>query len=274
MSQRRTVFYVSDRTGITAEMLGKSLLTQFRSIAFDKRVMPFIDNEEKAHAAAAEINRQAREQSQRPLVLSTLIDPAVRQIIFTANGFSLDLFEDFISRLEAELGVESSHAQGLTHGMVDQLVYDRRMAAVNFALSGDDGSDTACYAQADIILIGVSRSGKTPTCLYLAMQYMLLAANYPLTPDDFDHGLPADLLARRSKLFGLTLAPERLAKIRAERRPGSAYAEIETCRRELRAAHDVFMQQRIPFLDTTSMSVEEIAVTILHRSGLASRSSS
>lgn len=265
---RRIVFYVSDRTGITAELLGKSLLSQFPGVEFEKRVMPFIDSEEKAHAAAAEINRQASEQAQRPLVFSTLIDPVVRQIILTANGFCLDLFENFISRLETELDIESSHAQGLAHGMVDQLVYDKRMAAVNFALRGDDGSDTACYSNADIILVGVSRSGKTPTCLYLAMQYRLFAANYPLTADDFATGLPSAVCAQRSKLFGLTLAPERLAKIRAERRPGSAYADLETCRREVGAAQDIFSQQRIPFLDTTSMSVEEIAVTIVHRSGL------
>lgn len=273
MTNRRTVFYISDRTGITAEMFGRSLLTQFRGIEFDKRVMPFVDSPEKARAAADEINRSARAQPQRPLVLSTLIDPAVREIIMAADGFSLDLFEDFISRLESELGVESSHAQGLTHGMVDQLVYDRRMAAVNFALNADDGGDPASYAQADLILIGVSRSGKTPTCLYLAMQYVLRTANYPLTQDDFEHGLPRAVAHQRSKLFGLTLSPERLTKIRNERRPGGSYADIEVCTREIRAAEDLFQQQRIAFLDTTAMSVEEIAVTILHRSGLASHTS-
>ncbi len=268
MSIQRTVFFVSDRTGITAEMLGKTLLSQFPGVAFDKHTLPFVDTAEKAHAALVQINTAASKKAARPLVISTLIDADIRAIINTANGLCLDLFAGFIGRLEAELGMESSHALGLTHGIGNELIYEKRMAAVNYALANDDGITSANYNEADVILIGVSRTGKTPACLYLAMQYIVTAANYPLTPDDVGLGIPKPLAPHRAKLYGLTIKPERLAKIRHARKPDSRYAELENCRREVAAAEDMFQAQRIPYLDTSLMSVEEIAISILHKMGL------
>lgn len=272
MKPRRTVFFVSDRTGITLEALGKTLLTQFPGIDFHKRILPFVDTDEKARAALAEINDTARADAQRPIVLSTLIHARLRAIVAAADALCLDLFEGFLSQLQAELHVRPSYEPGLSHGMGSQVAYEARMAAVNYTLAHDDGMTTANDADADLILVGVSRSGKTPTCLYLAMQYGVRAANYPLTPDDFaSPELPKPLAPLRDKLFGLTIAPERLAAIRNERKPGSRYASLDNCREEIRAAERLLRHAGVPLLDTTAMSVEEIAITILHQTGLAAR---
>jgi hypothetical protein len=272
MQPRRTVFFVSDRTGISAETLGKTLLTQFPNIELRKRTLPFIDTPDKARSALTEINNAAESDPERPVVFSTLIDPALRTILGGSRALTLDLFEGFIPRLQTELHQTATPAVGLTHGMGSRSAYEQRMAALNYALAHDDGITTSNYESADVILVGVSRTGKTPTCLYLGMQYGVRAANYPLTPDDFEHHLlPKPLLPFRAKLFGLTITPERLAAIRHERRPNSTYASVENCRAELHAAEKLLRDEKLPVLDTSAMSVEEIAITILHRTGLASR---
>ena len=269
---QRTVFFVSDRTGITAELLGKTLLTQFPGVQFRKRTLPFVDTLEKVQTALAEIDDTARREGTRPIVFSTLIDEKLRARISSAAALYLDLFADFISQLEKELGQVSSHALGLSHGMGDELEYQKRMEAVNYTLLHDDGGNTANYERAEVILAGVSRTGKTPTCLYLAMQYGVYAANYPLTPDDFSgHTLPKSLTAHKSRLYGLTITAERLAKIRNERKPGSQYAALENCQSEIRAAESLLRQAHVPILDTTTMSVEEIAISILYGTGLIKR---
>jgi len=272
MNSQRTVFFVSDRTGITAEHVGKTLLTQFPDVNFRKLSLPFIDTVEKARAACMEINNTALQEGRRPIVLSTLINEDTRAEIATADALCLDLFAGFISRLESELGLESSHALGLSHGMGSEVAYQIRMDAVNYTVTHDDGVSTDTYDRADVILVGVSRTGKTPTCIYLGMQYGIFAANYPLTPDDFaDHALPKPLVPYRAKLYGLTIHPERLTKIRSERRPGSRYASLENCRFETRAGETLLRQEHIPILDTTIKSVEEIAISILYGAGLSKR---
>ncbi len=269
MTISRTVFFVSDGTGITAEMLGRTLLSQFPGIAFGRFTLPFVDTPEKARKARAEIDRAAREGA-RPIVFSTLIEPAEKSVVASSDALFLDLFDRFISPLEAELGVESSHMLGLSHGIGNHGAYQERINAVNFTLAHDDGATTANFDQADVILIGVSRSGKTPTCLYLSMQYGVKAANYPLTPEDFgEPGLPKPLLPFRHKLFGLAIAPERLSQIRNQRRPDSGYASPENCRYETRRAEALYRSEGIRFVDTTTKSVEEIAITVLHEAGLS-----
>jgi regulator of PEP synthase PpsR (kinase-PPPase family) len=269
MKSTRTVFFVSDRTGITAEILGRTLLTQFRDVEFHKHTLPFVDTVEKARTALKEINDRARRENPRPLIFSTLIDDKVREIIQTADGLCIDLFAGFIQRLETELGIESSRALGLSHGIGDELAYQKRIDAIHYALLHDDGLGAANYTAAEVILVGVSRTGKTPTSLYLAMQYGIHAANYPLTPDDFGSTrLPAPLAPFRDKLYGLTINPERLARIRNERKPGSSYASLENCRKELDAANAIMKTAGLRILDTSTKSVEEIAISILHDTGL------
>ena len=263
----RSAFFVSDRTGLTAEVLGRSLLSQFEGMAFHRITLRYIDTEDKARAAVAQINAAADADGLRPLVFSTLTTPALRTIIGESNALMLDLFEMFITPIEAELGAQSSHAIGRSHRA--GATYTSRMDAVNFALDHDDGGISRHLERAGIVLVGVSRCGKTPTSLYLALQFGIYAANYPLVEEDFAaSALPAALLPLHRKLFGLTIRPERLQQIRAERAPDSRYAALETCRREVQQAEGMMRQSGIPFLDVTSMSVEEIATTIVHQRGL------
>lgn len=267
MNKTRTAFFISDRTGITAENLGHSLLSQFEGVQIKRVRLPFLDSVEKARDALAQINETSLTDGQRPLIFSTLILPAVRNIIEQSDALFLDLFEMFIVPLEAELGISSSHAVGRSHAADTN--YNSRMDAVNYALNHDDGGVTRDLHLADIILVGVSRCGKTPTSLYLAMQYGISAANYPLVPEDFaSEALPQVLKPLRSKLHGLTISPERLHQIRTERSPNSNYAALANCQLEVKQAENLMRFANIPYLDVTTMSVEEIATTILHQTGL------
>ena len=273
MPHRRTVFFVSDRTGITAEMLGSSLLTQFEDFAFHRVTIPFVDGDDRVADAIRQINENAQAEGRRPIVISSVVDEAMSaRIRREANALTLDFFQVFISPLEAELGAKSSHAAGRSHGIADSHVYFARMDAINFTQSHDDGATTRDLAKAQVILVGVSRCGKTPTSLYLALQFGIHAANFPLTPDDFtNRRLPASVVPYRDKLFGLTIQPERLREIREERRPASKYASLDNCRYEVREAEAMMTRERIPTLDTTTKSIEEIATTILHRARLERR---
>jgi len=270
MPERRTVFFLSDRTGITAEMLGNSLLTQFDEIAFQRVTIPFVDSAERIAEAIRQVNDTAEREGRRPIVISSVVDEVMSEMIRReANALTLDLFQVFIQPLEAELGAKSSHTAGRSHGIANSHVYFARMEAINFTQAHDDGATTRELGKAQVILVGVSRCGKTPTSLYLALQFGIRAANFPLTPDDFsDRRLPASVMPFRDKLFGLTIQPERLREIREERRPGSKYAALDNCRYEVREAEALIVRENIPMLDTTTKSIEEIATTILHRAKL------
>ena len=269
MTDKRTAFFVSDRTGITAEMLGHSLLTQFESVHFEEVTLPFVDSVEKARDVVRQINQLAEKERSRPIVISTLVNTDIAEVVRAANALFLDCFEIFISPLEKELGVRASHAVGRSHSVNDFVNYHHRIESVNYTLSHDDGVSTRDLTQADVILVGVSRCGKTPTCLYLAMQYGVRAANYPLVPEDFSTSqLPTHLRPLRPRLYGLTIRPERLQQIRNERRPGSKYAEIKQCRWELDQADKLFRRDAIPVQNTTHTSIEEIASKILSELGI------
>jgi hypothetical protein len=272
MTEKRTAFFVSDRTGITAEMLGHSLLTQFESVRFQEVTLPFVDSVEKARDVVRQINELADKEPARPIVISTLVNTDVAEVVRAANALFLDCFEIFISPLEKELGVGASHAVGRSHSVNDFVNYHHRIESVNYTLSHDDGISTRDLTQADVILVGVSRCGKTPTCLYLAMQYGVRAANYPLVPEDFSTTqLPAHLRPLRARLYGLTIRPERLQQIRNERRPGSKYATLANCEFEVGAAEALMLQEGIRVLDVTTKSVEELATTILLEAKLVRR---
>jgi regulator of PEP synthase PpsR (kinase-PPPase family) len=272
MTQPRSAFFVSDRTGITAEMLGHSLLTQFDDVRFNEVTLPFVDTVEKARDVVEKINRQGTADGCRPIVISTLARTEIARVIGQANALFLDCFEMFISPLEREIGVRASHAVGRSHSVSDFVNYHRRIESVNYTLSHDDGLATRDLSDADVVLVGVSRCGKTPTCLYLSMQFGIRAANYPLIPEDFaTKQLPAQLRPLRGRLHGLTIRPERLQEIRNERRPNSQYATLANCEFEVREAEALMRQEKIPFLDATSKSVEELATTILQEAKLVRR---
>ncbi len=268
MSSPRPVFYVSDGTGITAETMGHSLLTQFGGVRFLTDRMPFVDSPDKARAAVAEIVSAGETHGQRPIVVNSCVDPELNRILAESGALMLDVFAPFIAPLEAELGTSRESRVGQAHGMVDFDTYHRRINAMNFALAHDDGMSVN-YDEAEVILVAVSRAGKTPTCIYLALHYGIRAANYPLTPEDLEQDrLPRHLKPHRGKLFGLTIDPQRLHQVRQERRPNSRYAELETCKREVAAAETMLRMEGVPTLSTTHASIEEISSRILEHLGI------
>ncbi|MEM7432583.1 MAG: pyruvate, water dikinase regulatory protein [Pseudomonadota bacterium] len=268
----RTVYFLSDQTGVTAETLGHSLLTQFEGQPFRQVTLPFIDTEDKARDAVTRINEAAAGAPLRPIIFSTLVQENFRAIVRQAEGLHLDIFDVFLEPMEKELGASASYEPGKAHGMSDMNAYMKRIEATNFALANDDGGVSRNYDMADVILLGVSRSGKTPTCLYLALQYGVYAANYPLTEDEFESGdLPEFLTKQKHKLFGLNIAPERLRQIRKERRPLGNYSTAQQVRYELRASDRIFKRYNIPYVNTTEFSIEEIASRILDSTGVERR---
>jgi regulator of PEP synthase PpsR (kinase-PPPase family) len=263
-SVQRSVFFISDGTGITAETLGLSLLAHFPEVAFRLTRLPFIDTMDKALACLPVIEQAAREDGMRPILLTTLVSDEVRAIFEGAEGVELDLFKTFIVPLGQELGFQPTRGIGQARRVEDNIGYRDRIAAINYALEHDDGASERHLSEADVILVGVSRSGKTPTTLYLAMQFGVKAANYPLIPEDFERGrLPKVLESYREKLFGLTIRAERLHEIRSERRPNSQYALLDNCRAEVTHAETLMHREGISWLDSTSKSVEEIAALVM-----------
>lgn len=266
----RPVFIVSDGTAITAETLAHSVMTQFPDLVYDQQRIPFIDTPEKAHQVAKRIERTLNETGVRPLVFSTFVDPEIsKEFLKTAPGFQVELFRSFVGPMERELGMKSTHTVGATHKIRNEERYNKRIAAIDYTLTHDDGQTNRGLDQAEVILVGVSRSGKTPTSLFLAMQFGIKVANYPLIPEDFDRGeLPPALEPLRDKLFGLSIKPERLSEIRNERRPGSYYASIENCRKEIEEAEELMRRNGIEWLNSTTKSIEEIAATIIAKQHL------
>ncbi len=262
-SAARTVFFVSDGTGITAETFGHSVLSQFE-LRFRQVRLPFIDTMDKAHDAARKINEAFASDGRRPIIFSTLVKADLSAVIRKSSGMHMDLIQTFVAPLEQELGVMSTHTIGRSHNIVDSEEYKNRIEAINYSLAHDDGQSHKNLSSADVILVGVSRSGKTPTSLYLAMQYGIKAANYPLIPDDFERDkLPSALYEFKNKIFGLSITPERLSEIRNERRAGSKYAAIENCRYEVNEAEKMMKREGIRWLSSTTKSIEEISTTIL-----------
>ncbi len=260
----RTVFFVSDGTGISAETFGNAILALFEASVRRVR-LPFLDSVDKAHQAVRQINHTAEVEGKRPLVFTTVVNDEVLDVFqHHCRGMLLDMFGTFVQPLEEELGIKSNHRVGRFSDASKSKAYHDRIEAINYSLAHDDGQSDKDLESADVILVGVSRSGKTPTSLYLAMQYGLKASNYPLIPEDFERRkLPPALVAHRKKLFGLTIAPDRLSEIRNERRPNSRYADLENCRNVGAEAEAMMRREGIRWLSTTTKSIEEIATTIL-----------
>ena len=265
---RRTVFFVSDSTGITAETIGNSILAQFEGVQFDGHRIAFVDTPDKAQAAALRIKTVYAQNDERPIVVNTVVDPQLCEIIAESGALMIDVLAPFIGTLELELGARRSGAVNRAHGMVDFNQYEARIDATNYALAHDDGIDVD-YTQSDVVLVGVSRVGKTPTCLYMALHYGVKAANYPLTDEDLERDrLPRRLEGCRNRLYGLTIDPIRLAQVREARRPGSSYAKLDRCTHELAVADRIFRRENIPSLNTTHTSIEEIGSKIMAHLGI------
>ncbi len=265
----RHVYFLSNRTAITAETLGHSLLAQFPDTTFSSVTIPFVDSEAKALNIVQRIKTSYERSKVKPIVISTMADEKISEVINQSDALIVDPFASFLPDLEKTLHEHSIHESGQSHRISNQGLYESRIEAIDFSMLHDDGMTTKLYSQADIIVIGVSRSGKTPACLYLALQFGLKAANYPITEEDMDsEELPETIKQYKNKLFGLTTNPKRLAHIREERRANSRYASIDQCRFEIKAAEQMFEQFKVPFINTATMSIEEIATKVVEASGL------
>lgn len=269
---KRVAFFVSDSTGVTAEALGNSLLSHFDQIEFDKRILRYVDTPDKARLAVQRINEAAQRTGKPAIIFETIIDKDIRAELAKCEGFKVDVFSSYLAPLEQELQSESNFTVGRGHSVTQDAGYKSRINAVHYAIDNDDGSHASAYDKSEIILIGVSRSGKTPTSIYMALQYGLFVANYPLTEEDLnDMRLPPALRPHKSKLFGLNIDPERLATIRQERKPNSRYSSIRQCDNEIQMAESLYGRNGIPYLDTTHLSIEEIAARILAKTGITRR---
>ncbi|RUO77595.1 pyruvate, water dikinase regulatory protein [Idiomarina seosinensis] len=266
----RTAFYVSDGTALTAEAFGHALLSMF-PVEFQHTTLPFIDSEAKADKVCRQINQAFEKDGEPPLIFHTFVNETLKQKVVNCGGISYDFLDQFVGSVAQQIGVQAEPKTHRTHGVHKN--YNFRVDAINYALDNDDGKKLNQLDQADIILVGVSRTGKTPTSLYLALQYGIKAANYPITDDDdFEHlDLPKELKLQRHKLFGLTLDPQRLHEIRSQRRQGSQYASMQQCQFELREVEKLYRKEAVPFINSTHFSVEEIAAKILAKTNLQRR---
>lgn len=265
----RPVFIVSDRTGVTAGTMAHTLLSQFPNIYFERHTIPFVDADDKVKTSIRQINHSYKTHKIKPLVFTSFMDTNFTHEIEKSDGITIDLMEPFIHSLEQHLMSDSSHKIGQSHGMSEEYDYMHRIDAINFSMKYDDGVRVGNYDKADLILVGVSRAGKTPTSLYMALHYGLYTANYPLADDDFEKGvLPDALIDSRKRLFGLTIDPMQLHKIRQKRRANSEYSSLQQCRQEVIQAQQFYKRYRIPHADSTAMSIEEMASSIVHRMNL------
>ena len=265
----RSVFIISDGTGITAEILGHSLLSQFPDITFRTRALPFVNSDDKVREALAQINEAAMSDGVKPLIFVTFVDRTYVEQLSASNGLLFDLFGAFLDTVAKELNVQPNRYVGYGHGVVDANRYTSRIRAVHYSMDCDDGLNTEDYNHADLIVTGVSRIGKTPVCLYLAMHFGLFCANYPLILHDLSsEQLPQTLRQHRGRIFGLTIDYDRLHAIRHERRPNSQYSDLQQCREEVQRSENLFREHNVPFINTTEASIEEIATSILQRTGI------
>jgi regulator of PEP synthase PpsR (kinase-PPPase family) len=257
------VFFLSDSTGISAETMGNALLIQFPDLHFERRLIPFISSVEEARKVV-EILDAAAAGPVTPLAFSTTALTEIREELHKSVCPLIDFFDLHMSRVEATLGVPGMRVAARLHGMGDVQRYNQRMAAVEYAIEHDDGQSMRALDIADVIIIAPSRCGKTPTTMYLALQYGLLVANYPLTDDDYpSDGLPSTVAKYASRCFGLTTTPLRLSQVRHERRPNSTYSSLSQCTLELRRAEDLYRRNRVPFLNSSTKSVEEMSAVIM-----------
>lgn len=267
---KRNAYIISDRTGITAQALGNSLLSQFPDVDFTVETLAFVDTSGKANRVVEQMKEVHQRQGVKPIVFATIVDEELRNIIRDSESVFFDLFDTFVSPLEKILGVESSHKVGLSHGMANAAEYAARISAMNYSLETDDGIDIDRYDRAQVIVVGVSRSGKTPTCLYLSLQYGIFATNYPFTEDDLKRGtIPPALTNYQEKLIGLTIDPFRLQQIRQERYNRDSYASARQCQYEIATAEAIFRKAKVPILNSTQLSVEELGAKIMQKAGLA-----
>ncbi|WGV98107.1 pyruvate, water dikinase regulatory protein [Vibrio sp. YMD68] len=270
--ESRDVFYVSDGTAITCETLGHVLLGQF-SFTANEKTFPFVETEDKVSDVVKEIEQSFVKTGQKPLVFFSIVLPSVRQILLESSAFCYDVLEGLVQKMQSDLDMKPTPKLQRSRSVNrDSATYFDRIAAIEYTLAHDDGITLKGIEKADIVLLGVSRSGKTPTSLYMAMQFGLRVVNYPFIDDDIKAmRLLPEFEIHRHKLFGLTIDAQRLTEIRENRLSGSDYASTEQCQLELQSVEALFRREAIPYINTSSLSVEEISTRILEKAGLKRR---
>ncbi|KAB2113205.1 posphoenolpyruvate synthetase regulatory kinase/phosphorylase PpsR [Vibrio alginolyticus] len=271
-NQSRDVFYVSDGTAITCETLGHVVLGQFPFIPNEK-TFPFVESQDKATDVVKEIETSYQRNGVKPLVFFSIVVPKVREMLLEAPAYSYDVLESIVQKVQDDIQMAPKPKLQRSRSVgKDSDTYFDRIAAIEYTLAHDDGITLKGLEQADIILLGVSRSGKTPTSLYMAMQFGLRVVNYPFIAEDVKMmRLLPEFEIHRHKLFGLTIDPERLTEIRENRLSGSDYASTEQCKLELDTVEALFRREAIPYINTSSLSVEEITTRILEKAGMKRR---
>lgn len=257
------VFFLSDSTGISAETMGNALLIQFPDLRFERRLIPFITSVREAREVVAVLDA-AMEGPVTPLAFTTAAVDEIRAELHTSRCPIIDFFDLHMNRVESILGVRGMRLPATLHGVGDIQRYNARMAAVEFAIEHDDGQSLRALDKADVVLVAPSRCGKTPTTMYLALQHGIFVANYPLVDEDLAGSeLPRPIRGLRERCFGIVSTPARLCQVRQERRPNSRYASLEQCTYELRRAEAMFAAHRIPIINSSAKSVEEMSTVIL-----------
>ena len=257
------VFFLSDSTGISAETMGNALLIQFPEMHFERRLIPFIVTAAEARRVVAVLDAAA-DGPVTPIAFTTAATDEIRHILHTTRCPMIDFFELHMSRVEEVFGVTAKRHVAKLHGVGDIQRYNSRMAAIEYSIEHDDGQSIRALDRADVVLVAPSRCGKTPTTMYLALQHGLFVANYPLVEEDLDAAeLPRPVRALRERCIGILADAKRLSEVRQARRPNSRYASIEQCRYELRQAEAMYHTNRIPVINSTTRSVEEMSTLII-----------
>lgn len=260
MWSSKDVYYVSGSTALLAEDVGKALLCQFQEISFNEEKIPFI----KTRAAAEKAMKHILEQSGgvRPLVFCTIMDAGIKKILDSPEVEFFDVFGNVLDRLENCLETKALRVPGYSRN-IDDITLAKRVEAIHFSIEHDDGTRSREYDEAEVILLGVSRSGKTPVSVYLATHMGIKSANFPLTSEHLDsYELPPEIVRNRKKVVGLMTSPGLLHKIREQRYSGSTYAKLSTCATELNQAKEIYLRYGIQSLETDGKSIEETSVQV------------
>jgi regulator of PEP synthase PpsR (kinase-PPPase family) len=260
------VFFLSDSTGISAETMGNALLIQFPNLRFDRTLIPFISSVAEAREVVARLDAVLDSSDRTPLVFTTAASDEVRLELRRTRCPVIDFFDLHMQQVEEILGTPGERLAARLHGVGDIKRYNSRMQAIEYTIEHDDGQSVRSLDKADVILLAPSRCGKTPTAMYLALQHGLFVANYPIVEEDLEvTELPRPVRDLRERCFGLMTSPARLSAVRQERRPNSQYASLEQCTFELRRTESMFKRHRLPVVDSSTKSVEEISTMILQR---------
>lgn len=271
MWKSKDIYYISDSTAILVKNLGHSLICQFPEINFIEEKFPFVNSVKEAQKVLAHILK--RSGGRQPIVFSTIMNEDVRNVFNNSEIEFIDAYGHFLTRLEDCLEATALRVAGY-YRTTTEVDLAKRAENINFSLEHDDGTGLDGYPAADVILLGISRTGKTPISVYLATQMGLKAANFPLIDKYLtEYRLPDQIVRSKHKAVGLTTTPELLSSIRERRLPGSNYARLSTCLEEMDQADKIYKKYKIPTISSAGKSIEEIATQVSQELKLSKRPS-